>query len=671
MARSFSAHWRPIVLSLALFALNAYICHGLFSAGFLNNLSSNEGTGTSLARFFQNHGTLHGWFPWFNAGMPIENVYQPLMPAMAAIAASLSGWPIVRALHFVLAVFYCLAPVTLFWFALEWSGSILIAFIAGLTCSLVSPAALLIPILGLHANGLWGGLRLYNMIHYGEDAHNIALVLLPLALLFLRRAIVRRNASNFVATVVLCAAVVLTNAFGAVDLAIGGLCMVLALNRGLTVLAPAGIAAYLWISPLMPPSLIDLMRRDQWGEHGSFHSGMRAWLITFAVLAVFALLWLAGRRLKSALERFSLFFAFWMCLIPVAWFFFDTALTNQANRYQLEMEMALCLCFACLCARIPWRTVVVAIILLCGIRQTIVLRRYARNLIQPIDISRTIEYKVDQWIDRNLPGQRTMIAGDPEFLLNVLSDNPQMSGGHEPLAPNWEQRVAVYTIYTGANAGVHDAEYSILWLKAFGNQAIYVAGEKSRENYHAIVNPHKFDGLLPVLWHDEDDTIFGVPQRSRSLAHVIPKQAAIAREPIHGLDVDPVRPYVAALDDPALPLAEMSWQGTSRATIHTQMKRDQAISVQVSYAPGWRATVEGKQIPVRRDGIGLMVLEPGCDGVCNVRLEFGATTELWVCRIVSLLSTFAMIALLVIDRLWPRQPGPTLQIVHSVDNMQG
>jgi hypothetical protein len=323
------------------------------------------------------------------------------------------------------------------------------------------------------------------------------------------------------------------------------------------------------------------------------------------------------------------------------------------------MEMALCLCFACLCRRVPWRTPVIAIILLAGIRQTVLFRHYARTLIQPVDITRTIEYKVDKWIDRNFPGQRTMISGDPEFLYNVFSDNPQMSGGHEPTAPNRNQLVAVFTIETGMNAGEHDAAYSILWLKAFGNRAIYVAGEKSRENYHAIAHPHKFDGLLPVLWHDEDDTIYAVPQRSRSLAHVIPTAAIIAREPIHGLDVGPILPYVAALEDPALPVPEMSWEGTAGATIRAPMKRNQVISVQVNYSPGWRASVNGWVIPVRKDGIGLIVLEPGCDGVCDVRLRFGATGEVWVCRILSGLVFFTMIALPALGRVSRRPSPPT------------
>jgi hypothetical protein len=647
MPRPFLAHWRPIFLSFVLFAVNVYICRELFGIEFLNNLSSNDGAFISLARFFQQHGTGNAWFPWFNAGMPIEDAYQPLVPALAALAAKLSGWPIARAFHFVVAAFYCLGPVTLFWFAREWSKSLFIPFTAALAWCLISPAALLIPILRLHSSGLWGGLRLFNLIHYAEDAHNVSLTLLPLALLFLHRAITHRNAPNIVAAIVLCGSGVLANAFGAVDLAIGGICLVLALNRGLTTLVPVGIVAWLWISPMLPPSLIDLIRQDQWGPHGSYHSGAHAWLPTLAVLAVFALLWQVARRYLSALERFSVFFAYWMCLIPLSWFLLNVTLAPQPNRYQVEMEMALCLGFACLCAHIPWRAPLVAILVLVGIWQAVLLRNYAHTLIQPVDISTTIEYKVDTWIDRNLPGQRTLISGDPEYLLNVLSDNPQMSAGHEFSAPNWDQRVAVYTIYSGTNAGDRDAEYSLLWLRAFGNQAIYVPGEKSREFYHSIAHPHKFDGVLPVLWHDEDDTIFAVPQRSRSLAHVIPKEAVVAREPIHGLDVDPVRPYVAALEDPSLPLAEMRWAGPSRAVIDAPMKLDQVMSVQVTWAPGWRASVAGRQIPLRKDGIGLIVLEPGCDGPCDIHLDYVATPEVWICRILSALANLGMIGALL------------------------
>lgn len=218
-----------------------------------------------------------------------------------------------------------------------------------------------------------------------------------------------------------------------------------------------------------------------------------------------------------------------------------------------------------------------------------------------------------------------------------------MSGGHEPTVPNLVDRLAIYELYTDDGAGDHAAEYSTIWLKAFGNSAITVPGVKSRENYHPFAHPHKFDGLLPVLWHEEDDTIFGVPQRSGSLAHVVPRSAIVARAPLHGADVEPVRPYIAALDDPALPLASLKWEGPSRARITAGMTAGQVISVQESYAPGWRAAVGIREVPISKDGIGLIVIDPHCQGPCEVNLWYGVSTEAWLCRILSAVAILYLI----------------------------
>jgi len=349
-------------------------------------------------------------------------------------------------------------------------------------------------------------------------------------------------------------------------------------------------------------------------------------------------------RKWSPVERFCALFVPAMCSIPLAFFLLNVSLVPQGNRYQLELEMALCLAAGCIFARIFERlrgkrglaAALAVLVLAAGVRQTKVYRHAARSLIQPVEISQTIEYKTIDWLKSHLPGQRVMVAGDTQFLHNVFSDSPQLGSGHEPQVPNWMNLVALYVIQTGSGAGEQDGDISLFWLRAFGVQAISVPGEKSREAYHPIARPHKFDGKLPVLWHEEDDTIFAVPQRSSSLAHVIPKTAVVARQPIHGLDLDPARHYVEALQDPALPLAEMKWQGNSRFTVQAPLHRDQVVSVQVTWMPGWQAVANGAAAPVRADKLGQMVLEPGCDGTCSIEVTYGVTPEAWICRMLSL-----------------------------------
>ncbi len=654
-----------ITLSFLIFGLNAWICRELFTADFVNNLLSNEGIFAAIGRFFFEHPFDHRWFPWFNTGMATENAYQPLLPAMSGVTEAVTGWPATRALHAVLAFFYCCGPVTLLWLAWEWSESLVLSVSAAFAFSLTSPAEWLIPELRIGSGSHWGALRLNNMVWYGEAPHNVALAMLPLAYLFLYRAIVRGGAWNIVLAGVMSGAVALTNAFGAFGVALGAIAMVLVLERGVKPVLITGLCSYLWISPWLPPSLIAWIRRSAWSAEGFFQSDTRAHLAIPATIAVFALIWWLTRRMKGSFERFACLLGVPMCFVPLGYFWFQhLTIVPQSSRYQLELELALCLLFGCLTrwiwTRLPQagRVGMIVIIVALSVRQAWVFRQFASGLVKPIDITKTVEYKVIQWVDRNLPGQRVLLAGDTEYIFNDFSDNPQLSAGHEPTAPNWMQRVAVFTIQTGMNAGDHDAEYSVFWLKAYGNQAIYVPGPTSREHYHPVGNPHKFDGLLPVLWHDEDDTIFAVPQRSKSFAHVVPRAAIVTRQPIHGLDLDPARAYVAALDDTSLPLADLVWSSPSQAAIRTSMHPGQVISVQETWMPGWQARVAGRDVPVRGDKLGMIVIEPGCDGPCQIDLSFGLTTEGWICRILSALVTLlALISLFINRRHWRASPA--------------
>jgi len=644
--------WIGLGLALFLFALNAWICHRLFAVEFIGNLQTNEGAFMSIARFFRDHWNDYRWFPWFDGGMPIENAYQPLLPVITAVISAVSGWSIARSFHCVLAVAYCLGPVTLFWFAWDWSRSLSLSFLAGLCFSLVSPAALLIPALRVAPAGISMPLRLYNLVYYGEGPHIVALALFPVALLLLRRAMERPGRWSIAGAILACAAVVLTNAFGAVGLALGVLCILVVLRRGLLVALMVGVSAWMLASPWLPPALIATITRNSWTERGFYQGGISASAALVALAVAFVLLALVTRRMESPFERFSLLLALWMCAFPIAYVSAGITLVPQGNRYQIEMELALALVLACLLVRVIAhrgmlvRGVLAAVLLVLLLHQARTYRNFAHNLIRVIDIQQTVEYKVADWIGRNLPGQRTMVSGDAAWLFNVFEDGPQFSAGHEILAPNFIQQIAVFQLYSGLNAGDRDAEISLFWLKAFGNQAVTVPGADTRESYQPYTHPRKFDGLLPVLWRQDGDTIYRVPQRSASLAHVIPKEAVVVRRPVHGLDLGPAQAYVAALDDALLPGAELTWLKLSRATFHTTMSRGQLLSVQVTYDPAWRAHVGGRDVPIRKDGLGLMILDPACDGPCDVELFYGATAETWFCRVMSALVAAGLVTAL-------------------------
>jgi hypothetical protein len=313
----------------------------------------------------------------------------------------------------------------------------------------------------------------------------------------------------------------------------------------------------------------------------------------------------------------------------------------------LALILAIVFVGAAVAERLPKsaRSAVFAVALGFLVYQTVHSVRYARALIRDADPARLGEYKIAKWMDANMPGERAFIGGSASLLYNAVTDNPQFKGGHDQQMVNPFLLHVDYAIMSDANAGDHGAQNSIFWLKAFGSHAISVSGPNSGDAYKPYDHPRKFDGALPVLWRDGDDTIYGIPGRSRSLAHVMPADAPSARTPVNGLDMEPVAAYVAALDDPQYPLATFQWKSLSEAEIHADVGRGQVVAVQVTYVPGWEAWANGRRLPVRGDGIGQTVIEPGAAGPCVISLRYAGGRERPLIRAASLLAMLSALVL--------------------------
>jgi hypothetical protein len=651
--RSSSAK-RDGLACLALFAVNALLCGPLFGIAYLDDFQSNEGTFITFARFLSAHWPHVRWFPWFNAGMPFENTYLPLTSfATAAIAAAAHCSP-AHALHILAALAYSLAPVFLYLFAARLSGRRAASLAAALLWSLFSPS-ILIPRILEDLGTPWGLRRLQNIVFYGETPHNLALCLLPAALLLLARYLERMTPRRFALAALAGAAVMASNAFGIVTLAISSVLLWAALPP-LTWKQLAGIsgillAAYLTICRFLPPSLMGLIRTNSQLVGGDYRFTLRSAGIAAGFLMCLVLLWLATRRLWDPMLRFAIWFSAVFGGITVL-SFLNLTFLPQPGRYHIEMGAGLCLVAAFAAAhasdRLPRQGLVVL-----GVAGLLAAGwlfakdyRYARRLIHPAEITRSAPYREASWVAAHLPGQRIFAAGEDQWWFNLFADNPQLSAGHEPSAPNYVQRMAVYTILSGKNAGAQDADISILWLRALGCGAITVAGPASKDHYHGFVHPGKFEGRLPLVWREDGDSIYQVPLRSVSLAHVIPRTAVVTRRPIHGLDVDQVRRYVAALEDPAIPPAPLTWENPDHGRILATIPSGDVISVQVTCDRGWQARVGGRRVPVHADQLGLMIVEPQCSGDCMVDLEFTGGAERAICLVVSLMVFGGLLAAL-------------------------
>ncbi len=648
--------------ALFLFALNLYISYDLFRTEYTVHLGSIEAAYISIARYVMNNWSDLTWFPLWYTGVPFQNTYPPLLHLIVAAVAQLLHISPALSHHAVTAAFYCLGPLTLYWMASRLSGLRSYAFAASLLFSLLSPSALLVRPIAQGMGGAFHARRFQTLVEFGEGPHITSITLLPLAILALHWALRRsRPLSAYIAATAL-ASVVLANWIGGAALAFAALSYLLSgLPRPPTpgprpLLSAIGIAllAYLLAGPWIPPTTLLAVRTNAQKIGGEYSLGPRHLLYAaILALAVWALRRLLFRLPLSALLRFSLLFAFFTSAVTLSAEWFDIFLLPQPNRYHLEMEMALCLSIAFASQHLFTRLnrtqtlAVLAPLLLLGVWQTTTYRRYARRLVRPLDMHSTLEYQTARWLDQNMSGRRVMVQGTISFWLNAFTDTPQLGGGFDQGIVNGLNRHVIYGLYANERSE-SGGEIGTLWLQAYGVHAISLGGRRSREYFQPIRDPDKFRGLLPELRRDGDDAIFGVPHRSDSLAHVVPRSALVPRKPVNSLDGRLLRDYVAALNDPHLPAASFQWRNRHDATIHAEVLPGQVVSVQITYHPGWRALVNGRETPLQRDNLDLMVVDPGWDGPVTIDLLYDGGLEM---RLLRWLRWCALLGL----AFWPRQ----------------
>lgn len=632
-------------LSLLLFLVNVYVCRELFRTEYLNQMGSIEGVFIALARYIQGNWSDLTWFPLWYGGVPYQNTYSPLLPLLTAGVSKLSGMTPALAYHATVAFLYCMGPVLLFWMCLRFSRSVAFSFAAGVFHSVVAPSAFLIADIHRDLGGLLRPRLLQTLVQYGEGAHVTGLVLLPLALLLLDTAVRRRGPHWIVLAATACAGAALSNFLAAAALAIGVVSWLLAcdepgIRRRLAVTGGVALLAVALAACWMPPSTLRTVQFNSLTIEGDYRGYTRLLppRLLALTIALAALKWGFTRLRAAQALQWGGYFTLITGTIAIGWEYWRIVIVPQPHRYASEMELgvAVLIPFALkpLIERVPRlpRAVIAGALIVAAVPFAKEHRRYARYIIQPVDITHTIEHKSARWLESNLPGSRVLLPGSVSFWLSAFGDVPQLGGAFDQGVVNHAVRIAQYVIFTSDATGERDAEISLTWLNALGIDAIGVGGPKTAEVYKVYRNPGKFDGVLEELWRDGDDVIYAVPHRRASLAHAMTRDAIPVRAPANGIDIDPLKPYVAALSDQSLPAAAMRWTSRHSAGIEATLKPEHVISVQVTGHPGWRATANGHEIPVRTDALGQVVIEPGCDGPCDIRLEYDGGLEMRIAR---------------------------------------
>lgn len=632
---------RRAAFPFLVFAVNCYFASNLFSLEYSQYMGSIEAAYIAISRYMIANWRDLSWFPLWYGGIPFQNTYPPLLHATVALTSAVAGISPACAYHFMTALFYCLGPVALYALALRFTTSRWCGFWCAWTYSIFSPCLFLMPRIRADMGSLFGLRRFQALVPYGEGPHILSLVLLPVALVTLDKALSKRTPIWYVAAALGMAAVALTNWLGTLALAMAVFAYLLARSRTVADwkvwVQTFGLAAlaYALTCSWIPPSTIRDIRYNAQSVGGSYPYLTLPVYVGLGFLIAMLLKFAMQRARFSASLQFSLLFLILIGAIPLSAEWFNAAIVPQPERYHLELDLALCLTLGLSFwkLRFPYKPAFAAALLLLSIFVIRQDRRIARAMVKPINISGTIEYKTATWSESNVDGGRVMAAGPVSYWLNAFTDTPQFGGGFDQGIVNRTYASASYQILSAAGGGSHAAEIAALWLRAYGVEAIAVHGPFT----HAEAFVESFTRA--------DDVVYWVPGRDASLAHVLPRDSAVHTQPVNGLDVVQTQTYVNALRP-----AKFRWTSRHSAQIQADVPPGYVISVQTTFHPGWHATANGQDCPLSSDGLGQIVAHPKCDRACKVELSYDGGMEMKIARVLSWSSSLGCLVWIVFHR---------------------
>jgi len=648
---------KATLLAVLIFGLNAYICANLFGLEFSSQLASIEGSYMTISRWAMDNWRDLTWFPlWFD-GQPFLGVYQPGFHLTVAALATVTRMSVEHSYHLIVALAYCAVPVALFAACYGFTKRLDFAFFSSLIYSVISPICLLSPLERLAIHGWLLPKHYQDVVYYGEGPHTAALAMLPLVVLAVHRAVRERRRGFIILAPLAVAAVMITNWPGTTGLSMALLAYCLAQlgpgRRGYVLLVAAiGLAAWLIVSPWILPSTIARAFVNA-QQSDATHLGRQQILPILEVAAVIVALHFLFAKLRA--DRTFRWFAYFTLIagaVAIGRDWFGWKLVPQPMRFQLEFDLACAGMVGWMIARglgmLPRgaRFAAMAVLLILAIPQVRAARRYARDLTKPIDVTATAEYRMSKAFEEKTGNRRVYAPGNVSLWMNLFNDVPQMAGCCDQGIPGWEYRLAMYGIYTGDHAFERDAEVSALWMRAYGADAVGVTGPLSTEVIKPYWNWKKFEGVLPVVWREGDNVIYTIPRKLAEPVRVIPKSALIQVPPVNAMDVAELGKLVAAMEDPASPVAHFRWLNRHEAVVDATLRPGDVVYLQIARAPGWHAEQGGSRVPLLGDALGMMYVEPRSTGNVSVRVVYdGGAEAVWAKVLQSL-------GILVIAVVW-------------------
>ncbi|MBK5292703.1 MAG: hypothetical protein JJE04_13615, partial [Acidobacteriia bacterium] len=545
-----------------------------------------------------------------------------------------------------IALLYCTGVVGLYWMVRIGSGSRFWSWIAAAVTTLSSPIFFFVAqFRDDYAAFRHMPVRLGALVIYGEGPHMSALALIPFALAASWYGVRQGQPVALGLAGILAALIVANNFYGATALVIFFLCLLWSLwlthQDWFIWLRGAAIAAlaYALIASWFTPSFIHFTFRNMQLVSAPGNS-WSIWVAAGCALAFAALSWRWARGQPG--KAWPVFvianLAAWSLQV-LGQHFFDFRVLGEPGRHIPEFDMMFIVA-ACLLLGWVWRKgyagkAVTIVVLLATFHHVKGFARHSWEFFQEdLHPERRIEYKISDWMHQNMPNARALATGSVRFWYNAWHDLPQMGGGSEQGLMNLHTSTA-YSNITGANS-LEMRGLAIAWAQSLGVDALIVHDAASQEIYKDYTQPELFYKDLKALYRDgAGNWILDVGRRWPQRSRVVEASRIRPLPPPIG---DPVWTTVAAY-------AQAVEHGPDTPTYHDRPAIDrihvranltagQLILIQETFDSSWKAYSNGRLVPVEKDAMDFMLLDPG-SGTHDITLQWETPMEMKVGRAIT------------------------------------
>jgi hypothetical protein len=648
---------------------NLLIIYPLFLGEFTSHVSSIESQYFSHIKFIVENFPNITWQPFWYTGFPFYLFYQPVLPFSLSLFKAVTGIPTSVVYRYSIAFFYILGGVSIYFLLRDWTKKAVPSFLGALIYSLGPSLTVLIPTISsqVTSKGLlpW---RLIVLTIYGEGAHIWGLAFIPLGLIFFRRLLKKQSLENWLFSIFFSVLILLTSITAFMPFLIfvsiiwiseilqkksKGKTTTLFIFLAFTV----GIS-FFWYNPSFIKALLGFAESGA----GGIFNGLYANPIVFLIFSVplFAICYFIFTSILRKRPRlttlfigcvsFILIFATvylrYCCRLALLPFPLDY-IPRFGPEVELTFSIFLAVALSYLLDRLKARPKIFHFAmntLLVMFAASILFflwskRNYAYGLTAPNnDITSTSEYVLANWLKNNTNGERVYATGTNAQWLDLWSEVPQIRGAADQAVINPLLPHIIYQVYWG-----EEGQLAVDWLSALGVKYIVVNTQSSTVNYKDYRFPSKFEDLAGPVFEYKGDIIYRLPTVKTGLVYLIDGNKVQSMDEIESvLDEESLDRYLLLTErDPnAVAIAFRYDKPWSDLYINGNgINRGDGLLIRISYHPGWQAIQNGKELQIRRDPIGYMILQSD-ESNKDIKLHFSPT---WDVRIAYLISILALV----------------------------